>query len=84
MNEPQQWVIDAIEEQVASIELPNGDMIHLPVALLPAGAKPGEILSVSLAVELAATQQARRASSAQTRKIADASRAIDPGGDVTL
>lgn len=84
MSEPQQWVIDAIEEHVASIELPNGEMVHLPVAVLPAGAKQGQILSVTLEIDPGATKRARRASSMQTKRISDASREIDPGGDVAL
>ena len=47
MSESQRWVIDAIEEHVASIELPDGKMIQLPASILPKGAKRGQIVFAS-------------------------------------
>jgi hypothetical protein len=84
MSEPQHWVIDGIEEQVAAIELPDGEMIHLPAKLLPKDAKPGQILRVTLELDPAATKRALDESAAQVKKTSDASRKRDPGGDITL
>jgi hypothetical protein len=84
MSEPQHWVIDAIEENAASIELPNGKMIQLPASLLPRGAKQGQILRVTFDVDAAATKQALERSAAQVKKGSEASKKRDPGGDIAL
>lgn len=84
MSEAQHWVIDSVEEGIASIEVPGGKMVQLPVALLPHGAKPGQVLCVTLEVDAAATKQALAASAAQVKKGSEASRKRDPGGDVAL
>ncbi|HEY4303672.1 MAG TPA: DUF3006 domain-containing protein [Gemmatimonadaceae bacterium] len=78
------WTIDSIEENAASIELPDGKMIHLPVSLLPKGAKAGQMLRVTLEIDEAATKRARRESSSQVKKISDESQKNDPGGDINL
>jgi hypothetical protein len=84
MSDAQRWVIDAVEEGTASIELPAGQMIQLPASLLPTGAKAGQILRVTIAVDAAATKDALAESAAQTRKGREASRKRDPGGDIAL
>lgn len=84
MSEPQRWVIDAIEERVASMELPDGKMIQLPVSTLPKGAKPGQILRVTLEIDAAATKHALEQSAAQVKQGSEASRKRDPGGDIAL
>ena len=78
------WVIDSIEEHVASIEVDAGQMITLPQSLLPAGAKQGDVLRVSIELDPAATKQAMADSAAQVKKGMDASRKRDPGGDIKL
>jgi hypothetical protein len=84
MSEPQRWVIDAIEEHVASIELPDGAMIQLPVSVLPKGAKQGQVLRVTFEADAAATKQALEASAAQVKKGSEASKKRDAGGDIAL
>ena len=84
MSEPQRWVIDAIEEHVASIELPDGKMIQLPVSVLPKGAKQGQVVRVTFEVDAAATKQALEASAAQVKKGSEASKKRDAGGDIAL
>jgi hypothetical protein len=84
MSEPQRWVIDAIEEGTASIELPGGKMVQLPASLLPKGAKAGQIVRVTMEMDAAATREALAQSAAQVKKGSDASRKRDPGGDVAL
>jgi hypothetical protein len=84
MSEGQRWVIDSIEESVAAVELSDGQVIHLPVKLLPKGAKQGQVLRVTLEIDAAATKQALTESAAQVKKGRDASRKRDPGGDIAL
>ena len=80
----QEWAINAIDEGVAAIELPNGKVIHLPVSLLPSGVREGQVLRVSIGVDTAATSRELAASAEQVKKGRNASRKIDPGGDITL
>jgi L-cysteine desulfidase len=80
----QRWVVDAIEENVASIEVSDGGMITLPVAALPSGIKQGQVLRVIITIDDAATKQALADSAAQVKKGRDASRKRDPGGDIKL
>jgi hypothetical protein len=84
MSDVQRWVIDAIEEGVASIELPGGRMAQLPVSVLPAGAKQGQILRVTIEVDQKATDRALDESAAQVKKGSDESRKRDRGGDISL
>ena len=85
MSESQRWVIDAIEEHVASIELPDGKMIQLPAsAVLPKGAKQGQIICVTFEVDAAATKSALERSAAQVKRGSEDSRKRDPGGDIGL
>ncbi len=91
------WIVDSIEESVASVEVDGGTMITIPAWLLPGGAKAGDVLAVrhsrpsdgrrsALTIELdeSATKSARRVSSAQTARISEQSRRTDPGGDIEL
>lgn len=78
------WVVDAIEEGSAAIEVDGGAVIHLPCGLLPADAKPGDVLRVSIEIDAAATKRAVADSAAQIKKGMDASRKRDPGGDIQL
>jgi hypothetical protein len=84
MSEPQRWVIDAIEEQTASVELPDGKLVQLSTSLLPKGAKAGQVLQVTFEIDTAATRQATAESAAQAKKGSEASKKRDPGGDITL
>lgn len=40
------WIIDRIEEQVAAIEEDGARVVHVPRALLPDGAREGDVLAV--------------------------------------
>jgi hypothetical protein len=89
------WIIDSIEESMASVEVDGDRMITVPQSLLPSGAKQGDVLRVvrdapsdgkrsALTIEIdeAATRDALAASAAQTKK---GSRQVnDPGGDIKL
>jgi hypothetical protein len=89
------WVIDSIEESVASIEVDGERMITVPQSLLPSDAKQGHVLRVvrdtggdgkrstlTIEVDEAATREAFAASAAQTKK--GTRQANDPGGDIAL
>jgi hypothetical protein len=89
------WVIDSIEESVASIEVDGDRMITVPQSFLPSGAKQGHVLRVvheaagdgkrsSLTIDIddVATREALTASAAQTKK--GTRQANDPGGDIAL
>lgn len=42
-------IIDRIEEQVAIVELENGEMLNVPYALLsPMGAKEGDVVQLCI------------------------------------
>ena len=87
------WIVDAIEEGVAAIET-DGRLRHVPVSLLPADVKEGDILEVSveqmkdsaarttITIDRAATEKARRRSEEQ---VAQKTRPPnDPGGNIVL
>lgn len=91
----QRWVVDSIEESMASVEVDGKSMITVPQTLLPSGARQGHVLRVKrelsadglrsvLTIELddAATKRALAASAEQVNKGAKGKN--DPGGDITL
>ena len=96
MPKPITWRIDGIEERVARIEQDGGEMITLPVSLLPAGAKEGQVLTVTrtpdgkrrltlaIAIDAEGTSAERTASARQTAAALARSRKRDPGGNVAL
>jgi hypothetical protein len=88
------WVVDAIEESAASIEVDGGEMVTVPIWLLPAAARQGDVLRIThdrpphgerstltIEVDAAATKKALAESAAQVSK---ARTKKDPGGDITL
>jgi hypothetical protein len=76
------WVIDAIEDEAASVEIEGGKMITIPRGALPKGAKAGDV--ITLAIDHAATKQAVAESAAQVAKGRAASKRRDKGGDIAL
>lgn len=89
------WVVDSIEESMASVEVDGKSMITVPQTLLPSGARQGHVLRVKrelstdglrsvLTIELdeAATKRALAASAAQVKKGVKGKN--DPGGDISL
>lgn len=96
-DERARWVVDAIEEGMASIEVDGGRMITVPLATLPPGVRQGHLLAVTrvdsedgkrstLTIEIdeAGTRDALSASRAQVDAIRRQSAKRDPGGDVEL
>jgi len=91
------WTVDGIEEGMARIEEDGERMITVPVYLLPAGVREGQVLQVSsapgeergsLIVTVAADETAEAESLARSKatvaRASAQSRKRDPGGDVAL
>ncbi|MEO7042095.1 MAG: DUF3006 domain-containing protein [Gemmatimonadaceae bacterium] len=62
------WVIDKIENGIASIEVDGGTMISIPRALLPKGAQEGDVLRANLALDPAEKAKRLAESAAQVAK----------------
>jgi predicted ribosome quality control (RQC) complex YloA/Tae2 family protein len=90
-----QWIVDSIEEGMASVEVDGDRTITVPLSTLPAGTREGHVLRVrreqsgdgqrsTLAIELdaAATKRALAESARQARK--HEKQRNDPGGDIVL
>ena len=45
MTREHRWLIDSIEEHIASVEV-DGRMMHVPKWMLPRGARAGDVLAV--------------------------------------
>ncbi|MDB4877829.1 MAG: hypothetical protein JWM41_4275 [Gemmatimonadetes bacterium] len=93
--EEHRWIIDSIEEFVASIEVDGGKMITVPQWVLPGGAREGQVLKVrherpakgqrsvlTIEIDEAGTAKALADSAAQVAK--HARQGNDPGGDIKL
>lgn len=76
------WVVDAIEESTASVEVDGDRMITVPQAMLPRGTREGHVLRVTIEIDEAATERALKESEAQVKK--GSKRGNDPGGDIVL
>jgi hypothetical protein len=85
------WVVDAIEEGMGALEA-DGRLLHLPLALLPAGVREGDVLVVHrteqadestlrIRIDRAATEAALQRSRDQLRAMRPTN---DPGGDIVL
>jgi len=72
--------IDRFEGNLAVLLTDDGTAINVPRALLPKGAKAGDILAVTIDRDAGATKQV----SDKTRKVQDQLKATDPGGDIKL
>ncbi len=68
------------KKQVAVLLTDDGTAINFPRALLPKGARIGDVLTVSLERDVEATRKL----AADTRKVQAQLRKTDPGGDIKL
>jgi hypothetical protein len=68
------------KKQIAVLLTDDGTQVNFPKALLPKGAKAGDILSFSIEIDSGATKQLAQ----ETRKIQDELKKTDPGGDIKL
>ena len=62
------WVIDQIENGIASIEVDGGTIISIPRAVLPKGAKEGDVLRVNIGLDPAELAKRLAQSAAQVTK----------------
>jgi DUF3006 family protein len=89
------WIVDSMEEAIASVEIDGKQTAPLPKWLLPRGAKEGDVLEVthdvaesgeesrlSIVVDRAGTSAAMDRSAKQVGSTARSPN--DPGGDITL
>lgn len=67
-------------KQIAVLLTDDGETLNLPRSLLPAGAKPGDVLTLSLERDAAATREVAD----MTRQVQDKLAERDPGGDIKL
>lgn len=79
-GDSQLWVIDQIEERIASVEVNGRATVSIPTWMLPHGVGEGDVLRVTIVPD--AAEQARRLERSR-QQVAVKSRG-DPGGDVTL
>ncbi|GAC1516730.1 MAG: hypothetical protein NVS1B4_13420 [Gemmatimonadaceae bacterium] len=86
------WIVDAIADDHAAVEVAGERIIHVPLTLLPPGAREGHVLAVSreavdgrltitLAIDPVATAAALDSSRQQLLR---ARGQKDPGGDIAL
>lgn len=76
----QLWVIDQIEERIASVEVDGRATVNIPLWMLPHGVREGDVLRVTMVPD--AAEQARRLE--RSRQQVTVKSKNDPGGDVTL
>ncbi len=75
--------IDRFEGDEKEIAVLVGDdnlTINVPKSILPKGSKPGEILTLSFKLDIAATKEL----AVETKRLQDEMTASDPGGDIKL
>jgi hypothetical protein len=67
-------------KQVAVLVADDGATLNVPKSLLPAGAKPGDVLTLILEVDAAATARLAK----ESKRVQDELSKRDPGGDIEL
>jgi hypothetical protein len=67
-------------KSIAVLVTDDGETINIPKALLPAGAKAGDVLTFSLERDEDATSKL----AAETRRVQKDLKSTDPGGDIKL
>jgi hypothetical protein len=92
MSDTRRWTVDSVEEGIAAVFDDAGRQIHLPVWLLPAATREGDVLalertpagddacSLRITRDRAATDEALRISREQVERRLP----HDPGGDIVL
>ena len=67
-------------KQLAVLIADDGTAVNIPRSLLPAGAKPGDVLTLALEIDRDATASLKE----QTSRVQDDLSRRDPGGDIKL
>jgi hypothetical protein len=68
------------KKQIAVLLADDGTAINFPKALLPKGARAGDILTLQIERDVEATRKLAE----DTRKVQDQLKKTDPGGDLKL
>jgi hypothetical protein len=67
-------------KEIAVLLTDDGATLNIPRSLLPPGAKPGEVFTLSLEHDAEATRELAD----ETRRVEDKLKERDPGGDIKL
>ena len=67
-------------KEIAVLLTDDGETLNIPRSLLPAGSKPGDVLTLSLERDAGATRELAD----ETRHVEDELKKRDPGGDIKL
>jgi hypothetical protein len=67
-------------KEIAVLVNDDGEPVNLPRSLLPAGTRAGDVLTLTLERDAAATKQVAD----ETRRVQDKLAERDPGGDLKL
>jgi hypothetical protein len=67
-------------KQIAVLVTDEGETLNLPKSILPAGAKPGDVLTLTLERDAAASTRVAE----ETRQVQDKLAKGDPGGDIKI
>ena len=85
------WILDRFEGDHAVLERALHEMLDLPRTLLPAGAREGDALRVTIQADVGTSrvilvrdEKETAARAAEVRQLQDSLRARDPGGDIKL
>lgn len=86
------WMIDSVEESIASIEVDGREMVQLPSWIIPADAREGDVLRVThersgdrSALRVEIDRDATRAANTRSRQqVTQRGAKPDPGGDIRL
>jgi Protein of unknown function (DUF3006) len=78
-----QFSLDRFEgknTQIAVLVTDDGETLNIPKAMLPPGAKPGDVLALTLEIDAEATRKLTQ----ETQQLQDKLSKRDPGGDIKL
>jgi hypothetical protein len=67
-------------KEIAVLVTDSGESLNVPKSLLPAGSKPGDVLTLSLERDTSATRQLAEETARVQEKLSER----DPGGDIQL
>jgi hypothetical protein len=67
-------------KQIAVLVADDGATLNVPKSLLPAGARPGHVLNLTLELDPGASAELAK----ETRRVQDDLSKRDPGGDIKL
>jgi Protein of unknown function (DUF3006) len=71
---------EGTNKQIAVLLTDDGTQINFPKALLPKGAKSGDVLTFQIERDVEATKNV----ASETKRVQDELKKSDPGGDIKL